>query len=392
MAQWFQGKLPALQQFAKSRMSMGKIVMAHIRSLVWAAWTLLAVLSGPPALAAVEPAERTDAVLHVVTVERQPFAMSQDGALTGFSVDLFAALAERLGWQYELVATPSFKQMLNAVAAGDADLAIGNISITSARELQFDFSHPVFDAGLQILVPEDATSNGVLRAIFTWEMAAWIASAVAVIFVLANLMWLFERRHSPYFQRRYREGMWPSFWYTLQVMINGGFEEHVPRTLPARLLGIALVLCSLFVVSAFVAKISSTMTVHELRSDIESYSDLYGKRVGTTRGSTAAAFLESQSIKHQTFDDIGAMFDALTNGKLDAVVHDAPVLRYFSATRGRGHARVVGQIFKPEKYGILFPQGSARVETLNRALLSLREDGSYHRIYTRWFGASARDQ
>lgn len=330
--------------------------------------------------------------MRIVTVERKPFAMSVDDKLSGFSIELWEVLAERLGWQYSITIADAFSDMLEAVGDGSADIAIGNISITADRENGFDFSHPVFDAGLQILIPEDgAGSFGVLAAIFTWEMAAYVVGAIAVIFLIANLMWFFERRDAPYFQRGYREGLWPSFWYAMHVMISGGFEEHVPRSIPARILGITLVICSLFLVSAFVAKIASTMTVNELRSDIESVSDLYGKRVGTTRGSTAAGFLQAKGIEHVGFDDIAAMFAALRAGKLDALVHDAPVLRYYAAAEGRGTSRVVGSIFKPEKYGIVMAQGSRHVEPVNRALLALRENGSYNEIYRRWFGATASD-
>lgn len=354
---------------------------------------LILICATAPGGLIVQPAAAESADVAVVTVERKPFAMTVNGELTGFSVELLANLTERLGWRYTLTPAQSFSAMLEQVETGAADLAVGNISITASRESSFDFSHPVFDAGLQILIPEDGgASFAVLSAIFTWEMLAWVLIAVFVIFVIANLMWFFERRESPYFQRGYREGLWPSFWYAMHVMISGGFEEHVPRSLPARFLGIALVVCSLFLVSAFVAKIASTMTVNELRSDIESYSDLYGKKVGTTRGSTASAFLMSKSINHEQFDDITALFGALRAGRLDAVVHDAPVLRFHAANEGRGTTRVVGDVFKPEKYGIVFPQGSGRVEAVNRALLALREDGSYDRIYRRWFSADSGDR
>lgn len=330
-------------------------------------------------------------VLTVATVERKPFAMTVDGQLTGFSIELWEALASRLGWTYEFRALPAFADMLGQVRDGDVDLAIGNISITAERESSLDFSHAIFDAGLQILIPTDGASTGVLAAIFTWQTLAWVGVAVLVIFVIANLMWLFERSESPYFQRGYREGLWPSFWYAMHVMISGGFEEHVPRSIPARLLGIALVVSSLFLVSAFVAQIASTMTVNELRADIETVQDLYGKRVGTTRGSTAAAFLARRSIDHSAYDSLDDLLGDVRAGRLDAVVHDSPVLRYFAATDGRGTTRVVGPVFKPEKYGIAFVQGSERVEPVNRVLLELRENGSYDEIYRRWFGATAGD-
>lgn len=385
--------LPGISVTVEERKS--KVSSRHrwSRPGAWQCVVLLLLLSLLlPLRAATGDTSATADHLKVLTVERKPFAMTIDGQLDGFSVDLLAALAEQLDWRYELSAADSFANMLDKVAAGDADLAIGNISITAEREQALDFSHPVFDAGLQILIPEAGGSSlGVLSAIFTWQMLGWVVLAVVVVFMIANLMWFFERREAPYFQREYRDGLWPSFWYAMHVMISGGFEEHVPRSLPARFLGVLLVICSLFLVSAFVAKIASTMTVSELRADIQSVADLYGKRVGTTRGSTAAAFLKSKSIDYRGFDGVDELFAALRAGKLDAVVHDAPVLRYHATTAGRGTTRVVGGIFKPEKYGIVFAQGSDRVEPLNRALLSLTESGVYAEIYRRWFGGGTVD-
>ena len=46
-----------------------------------------------------------------------------------------------------------------------ADLAIAAISITAERERRFDFSQPMFDAGLQILVSSDKSSTGALAGL-----------------------------------------------------------------------------------------------------------------------------------------------------------------------------------------------------------------------------------
>jgi ABC-type amino acid transport substrate-binding protein len=70
---------------------------------------------------------------------------------------------------------------------------------------------------------------------------------------------------------------------------------------------------------------------------------------------------------------------------------DSLILRYFAATDGRGTTRLVGSIFQPEKYGIVFVDGSERVEPVNRVLLELREEGRYDEIYRRWFGTTAGD-
>lgn len=115
-------------------------------------------------------------------------------------------------------------------------------------------------------------------------------------------------------------------------------------------------------------------------------ADLYGKRVGTTRGSSAAAYLRERNVAFTEFDDIRTMFESLAERRLDAVVHDAPILDYHANTAGRGKARVVGAIFKEEKYGIALQDKSELRETINRALLRVRESGEHQRLREKYFG------
>ncbi len=169
-------------------------------------------------------------------------------------------------------------------------------------------------------------------------------------------------------------------------MVNGGFEERVPRTLLGRLFGVILVVSSLFIVSVFVAKITSVMTVEAISGSVNSVNDLYGKRVGTIQGSTAAGFLDRREIGYAAYDGLQPLLRAFEAGDTDAVVFDAPILSYYAAREGRDVASLAGPIFLRENYGIVFPTGSPLVEDANRALLALREDGTYDQIYRRWFG------
>ena len=79
---------------------------------------------------------------------------------------------------------------------------------------------------------------------------------------------------------------------------------------------------------------------------------------------------------------------ALGEGKADAVVYDAPVLLYYASRDGKGKVQVVGSIFRKENYGIVFPPDSPYRKPVNEALLKIKEDGTYDRLYTKWFGGN----
>ena len=326
-------------------------------------------------------------VLTVSTVTRVPFSMVKDGADVGFSIELLQALATALDWDYQIDRVDQFSDMLNSVTEGKADLAIANISITSARETQMDFSQPIFESGLQIMIHSDAARAPSLRRAFL-SKDLLLALGIAFVMLMGGgmLMWMFERRSQPYFDRPAKDAWFPSFWWALNLVVNGGFEERVPQTVFGRLFGVMLVLSSLFVVSVFVAKITSVMTVEAISGSVNSVNDLYGQRVGTIKESTASGFLNRRDIDFDGFDGLQPLLEAFEADDVDAVVFDAPILSYYVANEAKENAILAGSVFLRENYGIVFPTDSPLVEEVNQALLALREDGTYDTIYRKWFG------
>ncbi len=324
--------------------------------------------------------------LRVATVTRPPFSMVEAGAETGFSVELWRALAADMGRETSFQRAEHFGDMLGLVERGEADAAIANISITAARETDFDFSQPIFESGLQIMVHGDAASPSIWSALFSKDILLAIALSFGVLFAGGMLMWRFERGHDGYFDQPAKKVAFPAFWWALNLVVNGGFEERVPRSLFGRLFGVLLVVSSLFVVSLVVAKITATLTVAEIQSSVNSVNDLYGKKVGTTRGSTASTYLDNRGVNHRGYDDLAGLLEAFESGALEAVVFDAPILAYYVNTSD-GDAALAGPVFLRENYGIVLPSGSDLAEPLNQSLLRLRENGRYDEIYRKWFGA-----
>ncbi len=329
--------------------------------------------------------------LRVATVTRPPFSMQQDGVDSGFSIDLWKALMIDMRQNSKVVRADTFAEMLDLVESGQADAAIANISITAKRESRFDFTHPIFEAGLQIMVHSDANNTpSVWSALWSKDLLLAIALSFAALLGGGMLMWRFEHGKEEYFDMPARKAMFPAFWWALNLVVNGGFEERVPKSVFGRLFGVFLVVSSLFVVSVVVAKITATLTIAGIQNSVNSVSDLHGKSVGTTAGSTASTYLDNREVRHRGYDDLETLLAGFESGKLDAVVFDAPVLSYYANTTGQGKAELVGPIFLRENYGIILPPESPLAEPINQSLLRLREDGTYDEIYRKWFGTSSR--
>jgi polar amino acid transport system substrate-binding protein len=326
--------------------------------------------------------------LRVATKPLEPFVFKQGDQWAGFSIDLWNTIAQRLGLDFEWIEVGNVQDQLNAVETGQADVAIAGISMTAEREKLVDFSHPYFDAGLQILAkPMGRPSIWQQAANFLTPGLLWIL-ALGLVFavVMGHIIWLIERRRNSDFPSGYLRGVTEGIWWLFLVVATGEYRDSETRNVVQRVLTASWWLIGVALIAQFTAIITSNLTVQQLTSSINGPGDLPGKKIATVRNSTAAQYLTAQGLRFTTVDRVEDAYALLDQGQVQAVVYDSPVLIYYASHEGKGRAEVVGAIFKPEKYGIALPQGSPLRKPINEALLGLYQDGTYEAIYKKWFG------
>jgi len=76
------------------------------------------------------------------------------GKYIGFDIDLWDAIAKKIGVEYKLQPM-DFSGIVPALQTGSVDAALAGITITAEREKVVDFSHPYYDSGLNIMVMAD---------------------------------------------------------------------------------------------------------------------------------------------------------------------------------------------------------------------------------------------
>jgi polar amino acid transport system substrate-binding protein len=358
---------------------MGKVIAGLLALLVFAAAPASAQTQPPP--------------LRVATRVLPPLVVANGGPLTGFTIDIWSAIAERLKLETRYTTLPDIDALLNAVETDAADVGVGAISITAARDARFDFSQPIYDSGLQIMVragPGVGAPNPLvmlLRLLFSKAILVWLGIALLLILVPAHLVWLVERNHKAGIipDPRYIPGIFHAMYWAAGTLATQA--EQMPRHWIGRLLAIFWMFVGVVFVAFYTAQLTATLTVQQFHSAISGPGDFPGKQIATIRGSTASAYLREVGAQVQDYDSLDDAAVALADEKADAVVFDAPVLLYYTEHRGKGRVRVVGNIFRNEEYGILLKPGSPLRRRVDAAFLALREDGTYDALYRKWFGA-----
>lgn len=373
----------------RGSVAQGEKMRGFTAGLAWLVWAL-ACTAGmlQPAMAQQNASE-----VRVGTRVLPPMVIqNQDGSLTGFSIDLWNEISQRLNLRTTYQIAPDVGSLLGEVRAGKVNLGIAAISITAARETEFDFSQPMMNAGLQIMVRgtgKDANSNplgDLLSLLFSWTSLAWLGIAVLLVLVPAHIVWWYERehRHGIIPSRDYIPGIFYALYWAAGTLATQA--EAAPKHWIGRIVAVLWMFTGVVFVALYTAQLAATLTVQQIGSGINGPEDLAGKRVATTRGSTAAAVV--QSLKGQVIEvgQIDEAYQALLRKTADAVVFDAPVLLYYTANEGKGRVTMIGSPFRREDYGIVFPRGNALRNQVNITLLRMREDGTYQRLHDRWFG------
>ncbi len=130
-------------------------------------------------------------------------------------------------------------------------------------------------------------------------------------------------------------------------------------------------------------------------SDISSKSDLAGKKVAVQNGSSTldAIYKEPEIVESfdggepVLFDTNHEAFMDLEAGRVDAVVSDEVLARYYIQQKNPEDYRILDEDFGSEEYGIgLRKEDKELLEMINSTLNEMREDGSFDEIYEKWFG------
>ena len=126
-------------------------------------------------------------------------------------------------------------------------------------------------------------------------------------------------------------------------------------------------------------------------SPLKTKADLAGKVIGVQEGSSAVEAIDKdaagKTLKElkKFGDNVTALMD-LSTGRLDALVVDEVVGRYYTAKKP-GEYTILDEHFGTEEYGVGVRKDDVELlGKLQKAMDAMKQDGAAARISTEWFG------
>lgn len=117
-----------------------------------------------------------------------------------------------------------------------------------------------------------------------------------------------------------------------------------------------------------------------------------GVQTGTTGDEAVTKLQGKTSALIKRFESTPMALDELKAHGVDAVVGDNGVVEHYVANNGAGQLKIVeDSSFAPEQFGIVVKKGNTELlEKINQGLAAIKADGTYDKIYAKYFKPAAK--
>jgi polar amino acid transport system substrate-binding protein len=338
--------------------------------------------------------------LVVGLVQSPPFYIrAEDGSWSGISVELWHWIAADLGIDTEFRETTVTGLFDGLAPGGPLDLSIGALTITAEREDRLDFSQSFFLSGLGLAVKTAPGTGGIwawLERLLVWNFWRIVAALIASLVLVALLIWALEHKGNPKEfggDGKLHRGIGSALWWSAVTMTTVGYGDLAPRSPAGRLVAIAWMFVSLFLVSWFTASMASILTAERLDTGtgglvVRGPDDLRRLHVAAIAGTSSEDYLRRHQIDYIRVPPKD-LIDVLFTGRAQAALGDAPTLRYVARSEAyAGRITVLPQTFDIEPYGIALRDGSPWRKPVDRALLHRLASPEWRDLVYRYLGSA----
>ena len=136
-----------------------------------------------------------------------------------------------------------------------------------------------------------------------------------------------------------------------------------------------------------------SVVVRKDNTTINGFDDLKGRTVGSQVGTKGVDLATEAGATVKQYDANGQGWMELQSGTCDAVVINTSVALYYMKEGGDKDLKIVGDAKKADA-GIAMAVSKDKPELLekvNKALADLKADGTYAKLYKKWFGVDPKE-
>lgn len=346
-----------------------------------------------------------------------------DQRFEGFCKDLIDAISRCAGMKYKLrlvqdgrygsSSIDGWNGMVGEVLYGEADIALGGLTITSARKNVVDFTHPFMTTGVAALIKKPSTLQkgvGVHTFLAPFDVHVWIGlgSALGVVLLFLFLFGVSVMKndhccYQPPEEQNPKEAVLKTVCESLEAatppLPSGSF---LARSISGRIVSSFWWMFVVVVFSTYTTKMTSFLVLKDTaHADIDTLEELSVQRhvkFGTLdSGSIHEYFGDSKDmINRRISETMRGSHDVLVTTRMEGVERvrtsegkyvfftETPFAEYVN-NRRPCDTKIIVENFNTQFFGLAVQQGSPLREKLNEAIAVLSESGELDEIKKKWW-------
>uniref|UniRef100_A0A669D2J9 Glutamate receptor n=1 Tax=Oreochromis niloticus TaxID=8128 RepID=A0A669D2J9_ORENI len=364
-------------------------------------------------------------VLRVVTVLEEPFVMVSENVLgkpkkyQGFSIDVLDALANYLGFKYEIYVAPDHKYgslqpdgqwngLMGELVFKRADVGLSALTITPERESVVDFTTRYMDYSVGVLLRKAERTVDMFACLAPFDLSLWacIAGTVLLVGILVYLLnWLNPPRLP--MGSVSSTTLYNSMWFVYGSFVQQGGE--VPyTTLATRMMMGVWWMFALIVISSYTANLAAFLTITRIENSIQSLQDLSKQTelpYGTVLDSAVYDQVRSKAMnpfeRDPMYSQMWRMINRTGGGDNNVeeskegirkvkygrfgFVWDAAVLEYVANNDEDCSFYTVSNNAPDRGYGIAMQHGSPYRDIFSQRILELQQNGDMDILKLKWW-------
>ncbi|OQR69094.1 glutamate receptor, partial [Tropilaelaps mercedesae] len=368
----------------------------------------------------------TTSLLLLFPLQTDPYMMLKESAkfltgnerFEGYCVDLLQELSKALGFSYEIRLaadgaygiksdTNVWNGMIGEVVYGKADLAIADLTITSAREAAVDFTMPFMNTGISILFKkptQKATSLFGFLSPFSTEVWTYVVGAylgVSCVLFLVGRMSPYEwdnphpcRQNDQVLENSF--SLLNSMWFTIGSLMQQG-SDLAPKAMSTRTVAGIWYFFTLIMISSYTANLAAFLTVEKTVYPVESAEDLAKQtkiQYGCVKSGSTRAFFKESKIPtfmkmHKFMEERSTYVATSTEGKQRVSNGDYAFLMESASieflVERNCNLTQIGGLLDNKGYGIVTVKNSPFRQVLSSGILQLQEAGKLHSFKEKWW-------
>ncbi len=314
--------------------------------------------------------------IRVGVIDGAPFTFKRGTIHSGIAVDIWNEIALGLKRPY-IISDEVYNNSEKAfddLDNGRLDVLIGPISVTAERYLKSDFTIPYFIDKVIAVTPSNYLHNTFqLVKIFFLSVGTILLTFITIFAFYINLLWYYERSHTPKVPKQYKEGVLYLFW----IHVLSGRHEEVPKSPQGKFLMLfqrsSFYIILIVLNATFISFL--TISLQRYASPIQCMSDLERLRVGAIESSRSLTAASNMGIRTLPFTTIEEGMQALRNEQISAFLTDLSLADYYLKENNIDNLSISHYTLKYDNYVFVTRKGSPHLREINEQLFELRAKG-----------------